>query len=241
MTDVGLRISPPSLACYGVAQGSQRMGEGQFFEVSIHNITDDNELRWCYKQFLPIAVAHSNRAEVIFKRVRLQPAPLAAYTSTSPLLYFVSSDNGQQSGLGDDDDQDLPPYLPSVDEQHKGEHTAENDTHLADVRFSVEHSPSDGTTCHIHYSVSTPHSPLHSCSDAFDKFARNLLAYVASWKWSLWHRRRVDRVCLYVPEDEVSHRLALKCMGVAGSPTLQQVVYTFTPDMIYALPTDCQM
>ncbi|KAL7751923.1 hypothetical protein RI367_002445 [Sorochytrium milnesiophthora] len=237
----GMRLLYLPTPPYDVVHEARRICGGKFFEVAIHNISHTNKLRSCYKQFLPIDVAHSNRAEVIFKRVRLQPASLAAYTSTSPLLYFVSSDSGQQSGLGDDDDQDLPPYLPGVDDQHKGEHTPEDDTHLADVRFSVEQSRTDGTTCHIHYSVSTPHSPLHSCSDAFDKFARNLLAYVASWKWSLRHRRRVDRVCLYVPEDEVSHRLALKCMGVAGSPTLQQVVYTFTPDMIYALHTDCQM
>ncbi|KAL7753731.1 hypothetical protein RI367_000662 [Sorochytrium milnesiophthora] len=128
--------------------------------------------------------------------------------------------------------------------------------HLADMRICVEEkhdsaSNKTTTTYHVHY-VTAPDSVLDGNSDAFDKFVRNVLAYISSQRSFLAslrdrvallpasRRRRSVRVCVYVGEDNVSHRLAMKRMGVAGEAGSKvdasgQVVYTFKPRQIDAL------
>ncbi|KAL7747778.1 hypothetical protein RI367_006902 [Sorochytrium milnesiophthora] len=277
-------FAPASISAATLAQQVKQLFGGEFLEVAIHSVSRADKINSCYKQFLPVDFAHSDLAEVKFKRVRLQPVPTSSYNKHDPLLYFVP-ENGPRPGdlmfrgteaaqESDDEEQDLPllpPYSPPTasavnsalpdyaattsDLYHNddddtsslhssGSSSSSGDdtdatTHLADVRISIERTSTSTETYHMHYTVPTPRSPLHSCSDAFDKFARNLLAYAASHKRSLLHRTRVDQVCLYVPEDAISHRLSLKRMGVQGQldASTGHVVYTFSAKAIDALTT----
>ncbi|KAL7747933.1 hypothetical protein RI367_006680 [Sorochytrium milnesiophthora] len=226
----------------------RRAIQGGYHSLDIAKVPKADKLS-CMKEFVSTTFDHGDLTKVELRRVKLTALPVFLYDGHDPLQFYLSQ---RQLQIGaQDEDERLPAYsrlcedyyrettpdaLPPTYEDKEPFGIPDTD-HLADVRISVEQA-SSGTTYHIHYAV-PPESPLDSYSALFEVFVRNVLAYVRSrhsvvlsYLWQLVSSRPAApsmQVRLYVPEHNLSHRFALKQLGLTHRPASQHVVaYTIT-------------